>query len=412
MTESDREFDVIVFGATGFTGQLVVEYIAEQYGPSNGLRWAIAGRSQAKLDAVATGLPGEIERLVADSANAEDMQTLAGRTKVICTTVGPYAKYGSELVAACVAQGTHYCDLTGEIHWMRRMIDAHQSAAERSGARIVHTCGFDCIPSDLGTLFVQNAMRERTGVPAHHVKFRVVGSKGGASGGTIDSGINMMEEAREDPQILELNADPYALNPLNMPRGIDGLDQTSAEQDPDFQQWTAPFVMAGINTRVVRRSNALMNYAYGHDFRYDEAVLMGEGATGFAKATALAAGTAMMMGAMAIGPIRNLMLPMLPKPGEGPSKETRENGYFDIALLGLNPDDAEQNIRASVKGDRDPGYGSTAKMLAESAVCLARDELDVGGGFWTPASAMGTALIERLGSNAGVTFALEDVGPR
>ena len=412
MTESDREFDVIVFGATGFTGQLVVEYIAEQYGPSSGLRWAIAGRSQAKLDAVATGLPGEIERLVADSANAEDMQTLAGRTKVICTTVGPYAKYGSELVAACVAQGTHYCDLTGEIHWMRRMIDAHQSAAERSGARIVHTCGFDCIPSDLGTLFVQNAMRERTGVPAHHVKFRVVGSKGGASGGTIDSGINMMEEAREDPQILELNADPYALNPLNMPRGIDGLDQTSAEQDPDFQQWTAPFVMAGINTRVVRRSNALMNYAYGHDFRYDEAVLMGEGATGFAKATALAAGTAMMMGAMAIGPIRNLMLPMLPKPGEGPSKETRENGYFDIALLGLNPDDAEQNIRASVKGDRDPGYGSTAKMLAESAVCLARDELDVGGGFWTPASAMGTALIERLGSNAGVTFALEDVGPR
>jgi short subunit dehydrogenase-like uncharacterized protein len=335
------------------------------------------------------------------------MQTLAGRTKVICSTVGPYAKYGSELVAACVEQGTDYCDLTGEIHWMRRMIDAHQTAAERSGARIVHTCGFDCIPSDLGVLFVQNAMRERTGVAANHVKFRVVGSKGGASGGTIDSGINMMEEAREDPQILELNADPYALNPLNMPRGIDGLDQTSAEQDPDFQQWTAPFVMGTINTRVVRRGNALMDYAYGHDFRYDEAVLTGQGPTGFAKAAALAAGTAMIMGAMAIGPIRNLMLPMLPKPGEGPSKETQENGYFEIALLGLNPDDAEKNIRATVKGDRDPGYGSTAKMLAESAVCLATDELDVGGGFWTPASAMGTSLIERLGANAGVTFTLD-----
>ena len=404
MTESDREFDVVVFGATGFTGQLVAEYMAERYPPAGELRWAIAGRSQAKLDAIAAGLPGEIECLVADSANAEDMRTLAARTRVVCTTVGPYAKYGSELVAACVEEGTHYCDLAGEIHWMRRMIDTHQSAAERSGARIVHSCGFDCIPSDLGTLFVQNAMRERTGGPANHVKFRVVGSKGGASGGTIDSGVNMMEEARDDPEILELNADPYALNPLNMPRGLDGLDQTSAEQDPDFRQWTAPFVMGTINTRVVRRSNALMNYAYGQDFRYDEAILTGEGMAGFAKAAALAAGTAMMMGALAIAPIRNLVLPMLPKPGEGPSRETQENGYFEIALLGLNPEDPEGNVRATVKGDRDPGYGSTAKMLAESAVCLAMDELDVGGGFWTPASAMGTRLIERLGSNAGVTF--------
>jgi short subunit dehydrogenase-like uncharacterized protein len=220
----------------------------------------------------------------------------------------------------------------------------------------------------------------------------------------------MMEEVRDDPQILELNADPYALNPLNMPRGLDGLDQTRAEEDPDFRQWTAPFMLAGINTRVVRRSNALMNYAYGHDFRYDEAVLTGEGTAGFAKATALAAGTAMMMGVMAIGPIRNLMLPLLPKPGEGPSKETREKGYFEVALLGLNPDDPEGNVRATIKGDRDPGYGSTAKMLAESAVCLAQDELDVGGGLWTPASAMGTHLIERLDSNAGVTFALDHAG--
>ena len=407
MTESDREFDVVVFGATGFTGQLVTEYMAERYPPAGELRWAIAGRSQAKLDAIAAGLHGEIECLVADSANAEDMRTLAARTRVVCTTVGPYAKYGSELVAACVEEGTHYCDLAGEIHWMRRMIDTHQSAAERSGARIVHSCGFDCIPSDLGTLFVQNAMRERTGGPANHVKFRVVGSKGGASGGTIDSGVNMMEEARDDPEILELNADPYALNPLNMPRGLDGLDQTSAEQDPDFRQWTAPFVMGTINTRVVRRSNALMNYAYGQDFRYDEAILTGEGMAGFAKAAALAAGTAMMMGALAIAPIRNLVLPMLPKPGEGPSRETQENGYFEIALLGLNPEDPEGNVRATVKGDRDPGYGSTAKMLAESAVCLAMDELDVVGGFWTPASAMGTRLIERLGSNAGVTFTLD-----
>ena len=287
------------------------------------------------------------------------------------------------------------------------MIDTHLSTAERTGARIVHSCGFDCIPSDLGTLFVQNAMRERTGEPASHVKFRVVGSKGGASGGTIDSGVNMMEEARDDPQILELNADPYALNPLNMPRGIDGLDQTSAEQDPDFRQWTAPFAMGAINTRVVRRSNALMNYAYGHEFRYDEAVLTGEGPAGFAKAAALAAGTAMVMGALAIAPIRNLVLPLLPKPGEGPSRETQQNGYFEIILLGLNPEDPEGNVRATVKGDRDPGYGSTAKMLAESAVCLAMDELDVGGGFWTPASAMGMPLIERLGSNAGVTFTLD-----
>jgi short subunit dehydrogenase-like uncharacterized protein len=407
MSEADREFDVVIFGATGFTGQLVAEYMAEQYGPASGLRWAIAGRSQVKLDAIDAGLPGAIECLVADSANASDMRAMAARTRVVCTTVGPYAKYGSELVAACVEEGTHYCDLAGEIHWMRHMIDTHLSTAERTGARIVHSCGFDCIPSDLGTLFVQNAMRERTGGPANHVKFRVVGSKGGASGGTIDSGVNMMEEARDDPQILELNADPYALNPLNMPRGIDGLDQTSAEQDPDFRQWTAPFAMGAINTRVVRRSNALMNYAYGHEFRYDEAVLTGEGPAGFAKAAALAAGTAMVMGALAIAPIRNLVLPLLPKPGEGPSRETQQNGYFEITLLGLNPEDPEGNVRATVKGDRDPGYGSTAKMLAESAVCLAMDELDVGGGFWTPASAMGTQLIERLGSNAGVTFTLD-----
>ena len=407
MSEADREFDVVIFGATGFTGQLVAEYMTEQYGPDSDLRWAIAGRSQAKLDAIAAGLPEAIECLVADSANASDMRAMAARTRVVCTTVGPYAKYGSELVAACVEESTHYCDLAGEIHWMRRMIDTHLSTAERTGARIVHSCGFDCIPSDLGTLFVQNAMRERTGEPANHVKFRVVGSKGGASGGTIDSGVNMMEEARDDPQILELNADPYALNPLNMPRGIDGLDQTSAEQDPDFRQWTAPFAMGAINTRVVSRSNALMNYAYGHEFRYDEAVLTGEGPAGFAKAAALAAGTAMVMGALAIAPIRNLVLPLLPKPGEGPSRETQQNGYFEITLLGLNPEDPEGNVRATVKGDRDPGYGSTAKMLAESAVCLAMNELDVGGGFWTPASAMGTPLIERLGSNAGVTFTLD-----
>jgi short subunit dehydrogenase-like uncharacterized protein len=413
VTAADRDFDLVLHGATGFTGRLVAEYLLGRYGaPGTDLRWALSGRSEEKLARVReelareTGVAGakELPLLVADADDTAALEVLAARTRVVCTTVGPYAKYGSTLVAACAAAGTHYCDLTGEVHWMRRMIDLHAAAAQASGARIVHTCGFDSIPSDLGVHVLQAAMRERFGAPAGHVKLRVKGASGGMSGGTVASMLNMLEEAERDPSVRRLMADPYALNPEGERRGPDGPDPRGPAWDDDFDSWTAPFVMGAINTRVVRRTNALEGYAYGRDFRYDEAMLTGPGPAGWAKATGVSVGTGAVMVAGAVGPLRGLLGRALPKPGEGPSKETREKGYFDLRLHGAIGGDSSRSLRVRVTGDRDPGYGSTAKMLGESAVCLAKDELAVQGGFWTPASAMGDALRRRLEANAGLAF--------
>jgi short subunit dehydrogenase-like uncharacterized protein len=408
MSQADRELHIVLFGATGFTGRLAAEYLLARYGVNGELRWAMAGRNRAKLESVRLELQGyepeqEIPLLVADSGDVDALAELARQTRVICTTVGPYALYGTGVVEACARQGTHYCDLTGEVHWMREMIDRYQSAAAASGSRIVHTCGFDSIPSDLGVLFLQQLMLERHGVPAQHVKFRVADASGGMSGGTVASMINMMEQAGKNPALRKLMADPYALNPAGPGKGQDGPDQSGAVFDTDFQRWTLPFVMAAINTRVVRRSNALMDFCYGEDFAYDEAILApdGQGAlTSKLAALAMSAGTA----SLAVAPIRAIAGRFLPAPGEGPSQEKRENGYYDILLHGIHPDDPDNDIRVRVTGDRDPGYGSTAKMLGESAACLALDELDVAGGFWTPASAMGDQLIQRLRENAGLTF--------
>jgi short subunit dehydrogenase-like uncharacterized protein len=405
------DYDVVVFGATGFTGRLVAEYLLETYAADGALRWAMAGRNEAKLREVAAGLGAEaVPVLLADSGDPASLERLAEQTRVVCSTVGPYALYGSDLVAACAGSGTHYCDLTGEVQWMRRMIDAHSDAAESSGARIVHNCGFDCIPSDLGTLFLQNAMLARYGVPAAHIRLRVNAFAGAFSGGTVASLMNVMEEAVGDRKLRRLLTDPYSLNPNRnpdaAPTGPDRDDQRGAIYDPDFGRWTLPFIMAAINTRVVRRSNALMGFPYGEQFRYEEAMLaprfMGP------LSARLAAG-AMMAGAlsMAVPPVRAVARRLLPSPGEGPDREQRERGYFDIYLYGEHPEDRELDLIARVQGDRDPGYGSTSKMLAEAAVCLAQDELDCGGGFWTPAAAMGQRLIERLESRAGVSFSLE-----
>jgi len=404
MTDTQREYDVILYGATGFTGKLVAEYLLNAYGVGDDLRWAMAGRSLGKLETVRDELRNDaIPLLTADSDDQASLAKLAALTRVICTTVGPYALYGSGMVAACAEGGTHYCDLTGETQWMRRMIDAHQETAEASGARIVHTCGFDSIPSDLGVLFLQNAMMKTHGVPACHVKYRVAGASGTFSGGTVASLINVMEEASRDRSLRRLLADPYALNPADAPRGDDRNDQTGAIYDEDFDRWTLPFVMAAINTRVVRRSNALMAQRYGEDFRYDEAMLAPEGQGGLKSklaAAAMTGGTA----ALAIPPLRAVARRFLPSPGEGPSLEVRERGFFDIRLYGVHPEDRDKDMQARVTGDRDPGYGSTSKMLAESAVCLAQDELACGGGLWTPASAMGEALIQRLQDRAGLSF--------
>ncbi len=406
MGASDREFDLVLWGATGFTGQLVAEYLLERYGRSDAFRWALGGRNRARLSALRHRLgASDLPLVMGDAGDAASMRSLADRTRVVCTTVGPYARYGSRLVAACARAGTDYCDLTGELHWIRRMIDAHQLEAEASGARLVPTCGFDSIPSDLGVFFVQREMRARCGRPSPHVKCRVAGLRGGASGGTIASMLALLEAATSDASVRRILADAYALDPAGHPRGPDGPDARLPERDADFEEWTAPFVMSAVNTRVVRRSNALLGDAYGPGFRYEESLLTGAGLAGALKAAGIAAGTGLGMGLMALGPIRRLVARRLPAPGEGPTRQQREKGYWDLRFWAAPPEGSgSAPLRVRLRGDRDPGYGSTARMLGESAVCLALDPLEVGGGFHTPASALGEALIDRLQKHAGVTF--------
>ncbi len=402
--QETRDYDVVIFGATGFTGGYVVDYMHQTYADSN-LKWALAGRSPDKLEALVDQKDiGGISVLQADAMDPASMQALVRKTRVVLTTVGPYARYGSELVAACASNGTHYCDLTGETHWMREMIEQYQAPARDSGAIIVPTCGFDSIPSDLGVYCLQRAMLERTGQPSAHIKYRTRDMKGGFSGGTLDSMMAMMEKAETEPELFDIIADPYVLNFTE--RGLDGPDTTQAYFDTDFDGWVAPFMMAPINTRVVRRSNELLNFRYGHDFRYEEGMYIGQGAKGAVAANALALGMAAMNRLPRIRPIRRAMQKVLPKPGEGPTPEQVENGFFEVELMAKGPTPAD-DIRVSVKGRQDPGYGATAKMLAESAVALAQDELAVDGGFWTPASAMGDQLLARLPDNADVTFELD-----
>ena len=412
MATQDRQFDVVVWGATGFTGRLTAEYLLERYGIDEGLRWAIAGRNPGKLEEVKQALgrgtgkdTGSLAVLLGDSDDEDSLDRLVQQTQVVCTTVGPYAQYGTKLLKACANGGTAYCDLTGEVHWMQQMIEAHEDAAKASGARIVFNCGFDCIPSDLGAFFMQREMKARHGATCSQIQLRVAGFSGGASGGTVASMLGMLEEAEKDPGVMRAMSEPYSLNPKSHQAGPDSAERLAPRFDSDFEQWTAPFVMAAINTKVVRRTNALLDYAYGQEFRYDEAMLMGKGALGVAKATAASAGSVATMGAMAWGPLRRAVAGRLPQPGDGPDKARREAGYFDLLLRGVSDDG--QVLRGRVKGDRDPGYGSTSRMLAESAVCLARNGDDVGGGIWTPASAMGEALLKRM-PTAGVTFVVEE----
>ncbi len=403
-----REFDVVVWGATGFTGTLVAEYLLEQYGVTNGIKWAIAGRSMARLEALreSLGAPG-LAAIVADSFDREALADLAKRTRVVLTTVGPYALYGDLLVEACVTSGTHYCDLAGEVQWIRRMIDRHDDAARHSGARIVHCCGFDSVPSDLGVWFLQHAARQRRGSHCVAVTTLVQASKGGFSGGTIASLMNVLDEARTDRNVARLMARPYALNPDPDFGGPDEPDTLRPRYHEKAQTWVAPFIMAAINTRVVRRSHALLGFPYGQEFRYDEAIMTGSGPGGWAKALAIA-GT--MAAVMTAGSLKATRRPLerfvLPSPGEGPDADERERGFFKFRQVGVFADGT--TIESRVTGDRDPGYGSTSKMIAECAVCLAENEVPAGGGVWTPATALNGALLRRLTERAGLTFDIVD----
>ena len=400
-SRENREFDVIIWGASGFTGRIATNYMHAQYGDGN-ISWAIAGRNQAKLDSVRN--QRDIDVLIAESDDEESLRELVQKTKVLLTTVGPYSKYGSKLVATCAEYGTDYCDLTGESLWMREMISAYDESARNSGARIVHTCGFDSIPSDIGVYFLQKEMIARHGVPARHVKFRLRTAKGGMSGGTADSGLAMVEKVEKDKNLRSQLTDPYLLN--NNFRGADGPDRISPFYDEDFDSWVAPFVMGPINTRVVRRSAELLGDMYGSNFRYDEGILTRGGPTGFLGATGIGLATGLAMATLAAPPTRKIIKRLIPKPGEGPSEQDQEQGFFEIELKAKHPDDEDLDLRAIVKGDRDPGYGSTAKMIVESALALAHDDIKKGGGFWTPASVIGDQLLQRLPLHAGVTFEL------
>lgn len=387
-----KEFDIVVHGATGFTGRLVVEYLMARYPNGKELRWAMGGRSAAKLAAVRDeiGAPKDTPLVVTDSGDAASIQALVERTRLVLTTVGPYQLYGNELVAACAAAGTDYVDLCGEPAWMRKMIDAHEATAKASGARIVFSCGFDSIPFDLGVVLLESEMKARYGQTAHRVRGRVRKMKGTFSGGTAASLKATMAAAATDPTVLDLLKNPFSLTP-----GFTGPKQPYGNKpmyEESLGSWVAPFVMAAINTRNVHRTNFLLGHAFGADLVYDEMLVTGPGDKGEAIANAVAAD-------------KSLGSDDGPKPGEGPSKEERESGYYDVMFIGENA--KGDTLTVGVKGDRDPGYGSTSKMIAEAAVCLLKDAADTKGGIWTPGAAMGARLIKRLNENAGISFAVE-----
>ncbi|WP_293371367.1 saccharopine dehydrogenase NADP-binding domain-containing protein [Nevskia sp.] len=401
----------VVFGATSFVGQILTRYLYQRYGIGGDVKWAIGGRSTPKLDQLRQSLGADGRKLpmiVCDAADEVALRELCSSTRAVVSTVGPYALYGSPLVKVCAETGTDYCDLTGEVQWIKRMIDAHEATAKASGARIVHCCGFDSIPSDLGVHFLQKQALAMLGKPAQRVKLRIKAMKGGFSGGTVASLMNVLREVSADPGLRKLLGDPYAIAPATRAQRPRQPDVRFAQADQDARGWVAPFVMSAINTRIVHRSNGLSGHAYGADFAYDEAMSTGAGLKGRLMATGISVGLAGFMVAGAIGPTRRLLERYgVPKPGEGPSPKDQETGFYDFRFTGRTA--GGDLIRAKVTGDRDPGYGSTAKMLGEAIACLAFDvaKKDLPGGFWTPATALGDKLIERLRQHAGLTFELQ-----
>jgi short subunit dehydrogenase-like uncharacterized protein len=386
---STREFDVIVFGATGYTGRLVAEYLLQTYGAAGSVTWAMAGRSAQKLAEVRglIGAPDTLPLVVADADDTASLDAMCARTKVIVTTAGPFQLYGSNMVAACARTGTDYVDLTGESHWIAQMLAAHDAAAKASGARIVFSCGFDSIPFDMGVWFVEEEAKKQYGAYAPRVRGRIRGLQGGLSGGTLASGQATMAAAQKTPAIMGVLANPFALTP-----GFAGPAQPDGEtpyEDKIAGAWVGPFMMAGINTKAVHRTNFLLHHPWGADFQYDE--------------------MQMLPGPPSGGPAPGFGIDFanLPKPGEGPSKDARDAGWYDIVFIAEMADG--RTLRAAVKGDRDPGYGSTSKILAEAALALAFDvpRSETPGGCWTSAAAMAPALLARLPAKAGLTFAVE-----
>ena len=385
-----KEYDFVVYGATGFTGKLVVEYLVHKYSNNSQIKWALAGRNLEKLESVAASknVPEGTGLLEVDSNNIASIEEMISKTKCVLTTVGPYQLYGNDIVSACAKSGIDYVDLCGEPGWMHEKINELTETARETGSRIVFSCGFDSIPFDLGVLFLQNEVTRRYGKPSVNVRGRVREMNGEFSGGTAASLGATMAALKEKPELFTVLANPFSLS-----NGFAGPDQPADNKpifDDKLDTWVAPFFMAPINTKNVHRSNALMNHMYGKDFCYNEMWVMGPGDDGKAAADFISSSN----------PLSNA-----PKPGEGPSRESRENGNYDILFCG---DINDESVHVSVVGDMDPGYGSTSKMIAESAICLVKECEDLNGGIYTSAPSMGTKLIKRLQDNAGLTFKTEN----
>ena len=390
MADAKTKYDIVVFGASGYTGRLVAEYLHQEYANTS-LTWAMAGRSLDKLASVRTalGIPDSVDLVSVDSDDAASVGQMVSDCKVVITTVGPYQLYGEALIQQCAEQGTDYVDLSGEPSWMHETIAQHSVAAKASGARIVHSCGFDSIPFDLGVYCLQQHAISQTGKPITTVKGRVRAMNGTFSGGTIASLRATMASAKANPAIIKVLTNPFALT-----EGFSGPEQPTGaapQYDEELNSWSAPFVMAAINTKNIHRSNFLLGHQYGEDFRYDEMLLTGDGEQGKAAAEYVAKDDSIGKSDL--------------QPGEGPTQEERENGNYDAIFAGQNCEG--ELMIASVQGDRDPGYGSTSKMLAEAAICLLENPTLASGGLWTPAAALGQALIDRLHKHAGLTFQIE-----
>jgi short subunit dehydrogenase-like uncharacterized protein len=419
MTDADPTHDVVVWGATGVAGRFTAEYLTERYAPDE-LSLAVGGRNRGKLDDLVADLTrrsdgwADVPVVVGDATDPESLRAIAKDTRVVCTTVGPYTTYGTPLVEACVETGTDYCDLTGEVNWVRETIDRFHEPAVENGARIVHSCGFDSVPADLGTLLVQSYATETHGAPCETVRIYLDGGSGGVSGGTLASFGELFDAAATDPLAREALRNPYSLAPAGERSGVDPGAQRWPQRDSLRGGWSAPSPMAPVNERVVRRSNALLGYPWGREFRCSEVVPTGDGVRGATTAGAVAGGLGLFTAAMSIGPLRSaLRRYAFPDPGEGPTREEAEAGHFRIGLLGRGTGaDGRFTVEGAFAADRDPGYGATARMLGESAVCLARGDVDspFDGGVLTPASGIGLPLAERL-REVGFTASVDKAGP-
>ena len=408
--QDNRPYAVVLYGATSFVGQITAKYLSQFLADSNDVEWAIAGRDEEKLKKLQSeisdsGSAKKVDIIIANSNDEASLDEMTKQAKVVISTVGPYLKYGEPLIKSCANNGTDYVDLTGEAIFIKDMMDKYQDTASQSGARIVNSCGFDSIPSDLGVYFTQQQAEKQFDEVCEKIHMRVKAAKGGLSGGTVASMATIFEEVGKDKSRRKQVANPYLLNDDADVPNVRQKNISKPEYDSEHSRWLAPFVMASINTRIVHRTNQLTDYEYGREFKYDEAMWMKDGVKGQLTSYALSAGLFGFATTMMFKPSRELLSKhVLPKSGSGPSKSEQENGYFDIRFFGYTA--SNDSISTKVTGDRDPGYGSTSRMLAQSALCLAQDisHKDIKGGFWTPASAMGDKLIARLEEHSGLSF--------